>query len=324
MKPLISIVVPVYGVENYLADCIDSIILQSYNNIEIILVDDGSKDNCPKICDEYAKKDKRIKVIHKKNGGLSDARNAGIEAATGKLITFIDSDDNVDTDYIKQLYETMRKYKADISVCGHTAIYENKQVSYSSDKEMSLNQKEALTKILYHEDIDSASWAKLYKTELFNDIKFPKGENYEDTSTTYKLFLKSKNIACNLKSQYNYMIRSNSIMTHSFGEKDMLLLTSWDNMASTILEHYPELLIAAIRGRTYARLCALRRVVNLEKRNKKLEKEFKKYILSNRRTMLKDKRCPKRDKFAVLTLSFGIPTFKASWAFYCKLTGRSA
>ena len=324
MKPLISIVVPVYGVENYLTDCIDSIISQSYKNIEIILVDDGSKDSCPKICDEYAKKDKRIKVIHKKNGGLSDARNAGIEAATGKLITFIDSDDNVDADYIKQLYETMREYGADISVCGRTAFYGDKQVSYSSDKKMNLNQKEALTKILYHEDIDSTSWAKLYKKELFDNIKFPKGENYEDTSTTYKLFLQSKNIACNLKSQYNYMIRSNSIMTHSFSEKDMLLLTSWDNMASTILEYYPDLSAAAIRGRTYARLCALRRVVNLEKRNKKLEKEFKKFILNNRHTMLKDKRCPKRDKIAILTLLFGVFIFKSSWAFYCKLTGRKS
>ncbi len=322
MKPLISVIVPVYKVEKYLHNCVDSILNQSYKNIEIILIDDGSSDGCPSICDEYVKKDNRVVVIHKKNGGLSDARNAGINVAKGKYITFVDSDDTVREDYIKQLYETVEENSADIAICGHTAIYGNNNIEYSSNNRGLLTQKEALERILYHKDFNSSSWAKMYERSLFRDICFPKGENYEDTSTTYKLFLRSKRIGYNLKSQYNYIIRNDSIMTHSFDEKDLLLIESWKKMASCIVEKYPDLKNGAIRGVAYARFCILRKAINATERSKALEKNLKKEILKDKKTLLFDKNCPKRDKIAILLLYLGIPVFKKCWNTYVIITKR--
>ena len=129
MEELISVVVPVYNVEKYIDKCINSIINQTYKNLEIILVDDGSPDNCGNICDEYAKKDNRIIVIHKENGGLSDARNTGIEVSKGKYITFIDSDDYISDNYVSFLYNLIIEYKADISIGKHYVLYENGEIN---------------------------------------------------------------------------------------------------------------------------------------------------------------------------------------------------
>ena len=125
MEDLISVVVPIYNVENYIKKCVDSILSQTYKNLEIILVDDGSPDNCPQICDEYAQKDNRIKVIHKENGGLSDARNAGIDISKGKFITFIDSDDYIEKDYVEVLYNSIKENASDMAIGSHKAIYDN-------------------------------------------------------------------------------------------------------------------------------------------------------------------------------------------------------
>ena len=128
MKKLISIVLPIYNVENYIEKCMESVLNQTYKNIEIILVDDGSPDNCPIICDQYVKEDNRVKVVHKENGGLSDARNAGIKVANGDYITFIDSDDYVDKDYVEFLYNTIEETDADIAIGGHRVIYDSGKI----------------------------------------------------------------------------------------------------------------------------------------------------------------------------------------------------
>ena len=321
MNALISVIVPVFRVEKLLSRCVDSILAQSYKSIEIILVDDGSDDNCPAICDRYALMDDRIVVIHKKNGGLSDARNTGIKAAKGKYITFIDSDDSVEPNYIQQLYSTIVEAGADIAVCGYTVILPKKEIAHSSSKKMILNQSESLEKILYHQDFDVASVAKLYKKSLFRTVKFPVGENYEDSSTTYRLIMLSKTVSCNMNSQYNYIVRNNSIMTHDFKAEDALLVKSWDKMGEAIVERFPNLNRAAIRGSTYARICTLRKAVNASNRNKELEKRLRKEIINNK-TILFDKKCPKRDKIAIVILFFGITPFRISWRIYTKATGR--
>ncbi len=325
MEELVSIVVPIYNVEKFIHRCIDSILQQSYKNTEIILVDDGSPDNCPKICDEYSRKDSRIKVLHKKNGGLSDARNAGIRIAKGKYIAFVDSDDSIEKDYIKQLYNTIRKADADISACGHTVRYENgRTIPHFSNNSFIVQREEALERVLYDDELCAATWAKLYKTKLFKNIKFPKGENFEDSSTTYKLILESNKVACDMKSQYNYLIRSNSIMTTPFSKKDLLLITSWDNMGEEILKIYPHLKNAVIRGKTYARISVLRRLIETKQKEKWLEKELRTEILAEKTNLLNDEKCPRRDKIAVILLLFGILPFKISWKAYCVVTGRVA
>lgn len=324
MNEVITVVVPVYRVEKFLKRCIDSILSQSYTNLDIVLVDDGSDDKCPEICDSYAEKDKRIRVIHKENGGLSDARNAGIEVAKGKLITFVDSDDSIDSDYVKQLYETIIREKADISICGYTVFYDNgRTVCNSSNKKMTLNPKETLEKMLYQEDFNVSTWAKLYKTELFSGIRFPKGENYEDSSTTYRLVMKSNKIACNMKSQYKYMIRSDSILTAPFSEKKLLLIKSYERMGKEVVDKYPELAPAATRGETYARISTLRQMISCRPARKDIERKLRREILQHKKQIINDKRCCKRDKIAVLILLLGIGPFKISWKMYCRVTGRN-
>ena len=215
---LISIVVPIYNVEKYLDDCIKSIIGQTYKNIEIILVDDGSTDRSGEVCENYAKYDKRIKVIHKENGGLSDARNEGLKIANGQYITFIDSDDYVNEEFVEILYKSIKKYNADISICNYDLIEEKSTYRKENKKNIKditqLDNKECLKRTYSNEKgMEFLAWAKLYNKDLFvkNCIIYPKGKIHEDTYTTYKLIYYSKNIVYNDVSLYYYRKRNGSI-----------------------------------------------------------------------------------------------------------------
>ena len=222
MKPLISIIVPVYNVEMYLAKCVDSILAQTYTNLEIFLVNDGSFDCCGKLCDEYAKEDKRIKVIHKKNGGLSDARNVAIDVATGEFITFIDSDDYVTDDYIMTLYSLIEKYECKVSIALYNTFVEGskpKVVNRVYREDCQTNIK-AIEEMFYQEKYDTASWAKLYHSSLFaTGIRYPKV--YEDLATTYLLIFQSDKVAFCNRRIYNYLLRRDSIEGSSFSSKKM-------------------------------------------------------------------------------------------------------
>ena len=224
MKPLISIIVPVYNVEAYLAKCVDSILAQTYTNLEIILVNDGSSDGCGRICDEYAKQDKRIKVIHKQNGGLSDARNVAIDVATGEFITFIDSDDYVTDDYIMTLYSLIEKYECKVSIALYNTFVEGskpKAVNRVYREDCQTNIK-AIEEMFYQEKYDTASWAKLYHSSLFaTGIRYPKGIVYEDLATTYLLIFQSDKVAFCNRRIYNYLLRRDSIEGSSFSSKKM-------------------------------------------------------------------------------------------------------
>lgn len=224
MKPLISIIVPVYNVEMYLAKCVDSILAQTYTNLEIFLVNDGSSDCCGKLCDEYAKEDKRIKVIHKKNGGLSDARNVAIDVATGEFITFIDSDDYVTDDYIMTLYSLIEKYECKVSIALYNTFVEGskpKVVNRVYREDCQTNIK-AIEEMFYQEKYDTASWAKLYHSSLFaTGIRYPKGIVYEDLATTYLLIFQSDKVAFCNRRIYNYLLRRDSIEGSSFSSKKM-------------------------------------------------------------------------------------------------------
>ena len=224
MKPLISIIVPVYNVETYLAKCVDSILAQTYTNLEIFLVNDGSSDCCGKLCDEYAKEDKRIKVIHKKNGGLSDARNVAIDVTTGEFITFIDSDDYVTDDYIMTLYSLIEKYECKVSIALYNTFVEGskpKVVNRVYREDCQTNIK-AIEEMFYQEKYDTASWAKLYHSSLFaTGIRYPKGIVYEDLATTYLLIFQSDKVAFCNRRIYNYVLRRDSIEGSSFSSKKM-------------------------------------------------------------------------------------------------------
>lgn len=215
-KELISIIVPIYNVEKYLNKCVESILKQTYDNLEIILVDDGSLDNCGNICDEYAKKDSRIIVLHKTNGGLSDARNKGINIAKGKYIGFVDSDDYIDNDMFEILYNLCKNNNADISMISYKEI-ENEIIinenSNYTNKVFKYNNIEAIKELLKDEKIKNYAWNKLYKKELFDGIEYPIKMAYEDVGTTYKLFEKAKKVIWYDIPKYNYIRRDTSIVS---------------------------------------------------------------------------------------------------------------
>lgn len=211
--PKISVIVPVYKVEQYLNRCIDSILNQTHKDFELVLVDDGSPDNCGKICDEYAKKDSRIHVIHKKNGGLSDARNFGIDYAfltDSEYITFIDSDDYVSEKYLEVLLNLLVEYKVEISSCsfmqfsGEICEAVNKESQVFCDTAENLGKEFKLNL--------SIACARLYKKQLFNKIRFPFGKLFEDERTTYKLLFGCEKVVSTTERLYYYFINPNGIM----------------------------------------------------------------------------------------------------------------
>ncbi len=215
-ESVISVIVPVYNVEKYLNLCVNSILNQSYKNLEIILVDDGSPDNCPKICDEYEKLDPRIKVIHKENGGLSDARNAGIEVATGEYIGFVDSDDYIAPDMYDSLYKIITENDCDMAVCRAVIVGEGEAAIYEDSREICvLDSKVALRQMICNRLFTVNAWNKLYKRDLFREIRFPKGLLYEDLATTYKLIMLSNRVAYSPMKKYAYLQRQGSIMNVS-------------------------------------------------------------------------------------------------------------
>ena len=319
----ISVIIPMYKVEEYLKKCIESILKQTYANLEIIFVDDGSPDKCGEICEEYKKKDSRIKVIHKENGGLSDARNKGIDVATGKYVTFIDSDDYIEENYIEFLYNLMKKYNADISIGSHKIIYNNRIIDKSTYKEFSENSEKVLEKILYDDGVDLSAWGKLYKIELFNKIRFPKGRLYEDSATTYKLIDLANVIAVSSRPIYNYVMRNNSISQGDFNLKKMELITSTNEMTDFIKKEYPNLEKACNRRMMWAYLSTLSQLAKSKKRNKDVEKQLLYYINKNRNKVLKDKKISNRDKFGIYASMFGFKFYKFIWNNYLKITKRS-
>lgn len=175
--PLVSVIVPVYKVEQYIESCLDAVKSQTYENLEIILIDDGTPDSSGEICERYAEQDSRMVVYHKQNGGLSDARNYGIDCAKGEYITFIDSDDRVDIDYVEYLYRLIRKYECMLALCTHRILYENgKMVEIGAGGEEILDEETCLERMLYHDVIDTSAWAKLYHRKILEGIRFPKGK----------------------------------------------------------------------------------------------------------------------------------------------------
>ncbi len=213
-KPLISIIVPVYKVEMYLDRCIESIVKQTYANIEIILVDDGSPDNCGAICDKYAKKNKKIKVIHKMNGGLSDARNTGVAISKGKYITFIDSDDAVSDNYIEYLYNLCINNDADISSCYffRTSEFTPCFVKEQEPQVTVFTGKESCCALFenYYIILVTACW-KLYKAEIVKNNPFPCGKTHEDEATTYKFLYSAQKVVIGNEKNYMYYFNPSSI-----------------------------------------------------------------------------------------------------------------
>lgn len=219
---LVSIIVPVYNVEDYLARSVDSVLSQTYNNLEIILVDDGSTDMSGAMCDSFAEQDNRIRVIHKKNGGLSDARNAGIEIAAGDYIGYVDSDDWIEPDMFELMVTNCEKYGAEVAACRYSRVYGDYTVNESTDLILHMTRDEALETYIcenVERPIYNSVWSKLFKRELVKDYRFPVGKKSEDIMYTTKAFCNMNSCVYIDKALYNYVCdREGSIMAVKNGQ----------------------------------------------------------------------------------------------------------
>ncbi|MBR3584861.1 MAG: glycosyltransferase [Oscillospiraceae bacterium] len=242
--PLISVIVPVYRVEAYLDKCIASITDQTYRKLEIILVDDGSPDNCPAMCDAWAERDSRIKVIHKLNGGLSDARNAGMAIASGELLGFVDSDDWIHPDMYRLLYDTMRETESDIAACGVEMVWEDGTPSrmLTASGCAVLNREEAMRALIEESWLKQPVWYKLYKTALVKDIPFPAGKCHEDVFWSYRAVARVERMSVSDRVGYYYLQRGASIMGEEYSIRRLDALEARTQRLEFIRREFPQLL----------------------------------------------------------------------------------
>ena len=243
----LSVVIPVYNVQKYLHKCVDSILNQSIKNYEVILVDDGSSDQSPDICDVYAENNENVISLHKKNGGLSDARNFGVQHATADYIVFVDSDDFVDHNYLESLWNLHIKYVTDVLI--QLVKRERKtgellnEIKNSS--EIVVDSQKAIELMCYGKEVAIFAYAKLYPKSYLLQTPYPIGKLHEDIFTTYKLFAQCKKIAIGVESPYHYVVRKGSILNSKFNLHHMDSLTGAEEIIGFVKDYHPEIEEAA-------------------------------------------------------------------------------
>lgn len=320
-QPLISLVVPVYNVKPYLRRCLDSVLAQTYQNFEAILTDDGSTDHSGIICDSYAAKDPRFKVIHQQNGGLSHARNTGLAHARGEYLAFLDSDDSITPDYLSYLYHLIVKYETKLSICPLIEIYDNGRIinQGANHHEAKLTQAKCLERMLLEQGFNVCAYAKLYHKSLFKNLTFPEGKLHEDLGTTYQPIMRTDYIAYGSKPQYNYYIRQGSIATSAYSDRKLDIITLTDQMCDTIDVVHPDLKQVTNLRRMHARFSVLRQMPGcgrLTHRQQKDQQKIISYLKTHSSDITNNPHATRRDLLAIRTLRFGLPVFRASWRIY--------
>ncbi|MCM6879955.1 glycosyltransferase [Enterococcus faecium] len=318
----VSIVVPVYNVEKYLRKCVNSLLVQSHSDIEIILVDDGSTDKSGYICDTLALHDSRISVYHKKNSGQSDARNLGLDNANGEWITFVDSDDYVTPDYIEFLLNLAIKNQADISIATYTYITPRRRKDRGTGEMVVMDAETTIKRMLLDDGFDMGVWAKMFRKEFFNEHRFPSGKIFEDSLITYQIVANSSKIAFGSKSIYFYVNREDSTVNRQFTEKKLDLLEMTDQAVDFIIRKYPCLKLYTQRRILWSRFSTLNQIITSKNRKeyKNIALKLKNDILLNKK-LVKESDIPKRDKLAYWILKYlGLSGYRICWNMYLKFT----
>ena len=315
MSELISVIVPVYNMEKYLNKCVNSILEQTYKNLEIILVDDGSKDSSGAMLDDLEKKDARIKVIHKPNGGQSDARNVGIDIMTGRYLTFVDSDDHIEKDYVERLYNALKKNDADMSVGSIRLVFEDDEAEVKEELsgengEVTLTRYEAVKRALKM-GVNQGPWGKLYKSELFSSLRFSKGKIYEDLAVLYRLLISCDKVTFFNHRIYNYLIRSGSTIHKEFNEKQLDEIEAVDEEMDYTESVYPELRNLTSARRIYSYLSVLKKMSKCKDRDKYKDrvKALRKRCIELSRGLLADSEVPLTMKIKIMAIRCGTPVF---------------
>ncbi len=301
---LISVIVPIYNAERYLVKCLDSIICQTYQNLEIILIDDGSCDRSGEICDNYAKEDKRIRVKHKENRGVSAARNDGLELATGEYIAFIDADDYILSDYFTYLYKLITKYRVDASCCGYYKMWDSEKMPIFNDslQEVLYTNAAAIEDLLYRKNMTGYPCLKLYKSSVLKNVRFVKDVIYgEDTIFTMQAFRQCNQIVYGNRTLYIYYQHFTSA-THYSNNAEQYQRT-WAMMREEIMgyvnDENSECFYAAQAKLFITALDICSRIWNIKE-----TADFRRELLSHIRTVdgiiLKDKKCKQTNRVLAL------------------------
>lgn len=309
-QPLISVIVPVYNVEPYLNKCVESIVNQTYKKIEIILVDDGSSDNCPRMCDEWAKKESRIKVVHKENGGLSDARNAGIRIATGELIGFVDSDDLIASEMYQLLFENMQQNDSDISACGIELVWEDgtKPRTLTISGSCVMDTEEAMQAIIEESWIKQPVVYKLYKRKLIESIPFETGKYHEDVFWGYRVVGQARRVSVFDIPCYYYLQHNGSIMNEQYSLKRLDELEARKQQKEYVGSAFPNLLPLAKRSLYFSCMYQYQQILKyLSGDEKQAAIKMVKQIFSENRLTAQDRKLlPFKQKIWAMMADFSL------------------
>lgn len=322
--PLISVIIPVYNAEKTIEYCVKSVLSQDYENFEILLIDDGSKDSSPSIIDSLADLSDKVYAFHFKNGGAAEARNRGVDKARGEYIAFIDSDDLVLPDYLSYLYGLIKEYNADISVCSYSKLYANKKSKiytengfkteiYNTDKSandkeyrVSFEKEKAVTFLLYQRYFISSPWAMLSKSELWTNVRFPKGKRAEDMATIYRLFAEADIVAYGDRKLYLYILRKTNTIYSTQSLLNPDYLQHCKNMVEYIKEFVPKALPAA-KSRLFSACFQILSETPDTNTNQQFIKEIYDTVDEIKLEILKDNRGKLRNRIAALISCFSVP-----------------
>ncbi len=306
---MVSVIVPVYNVEPYLERCIRSLVNQTYQELQIILVDDGSQDASPEICEKWKKKDQRIEVIHKENGGLSDARNVGLTCVKGDYIAFVDSDDWVEPTIYETLYGLLQKYKAQIAECGVCLAYDGKEIEGKKESQVQVfDREEALTELIRIRELKTVVWNKLYRKEVIGEERFRRGKLHEDEFFTYRVVDHANCVIKTNEELYNYYQRTTSIMGN-YSLRHLDALEALCERMEYMQKHHPQLKAAV--SEALFNLCFYHDLLGRKYLDRGEQKDARKRILCclkkiDEKTLISNKKSFFENKYLGLYRIFGV------------------
>ncbi len=312
---LISVIVPVYNVEKYLRRCVDSIINQTYKNLEIILVDDGSPDNCGAICDEYANKDSRVKVIHKVNGGLSDARNAGLDICQGQYIGFVDSDDWIELDMYETLYNFMVKENLDVAMCCAQQIYDDGRIiKLKADFAPGIiTDKNELISIIVNGGFEVVVWSKLFSKKVMRGSTFKKGKIHEDKYFVFSWLDKTERFGCLNVSKYYYFKHDGSITDFKHFKSEFVdLAEAAEYNYQVIKERYPKSIEIGVYGLLLSYIAVINRILDCVEVDEHIDlvNDMRHKIRRSFASFMSNKCITRKEKLKLLLISTNLPLYR--------------
>ncbi len=305
---MVSVIIPIYNVQDYLARCIDSVLAQTYTDLEIILVDDGSHDASGDICDEYDLKYRFVRVIHKTNGGLSDARNAGLDVAQGKYVTFIDGDDYVHPRFVEELMHTIEQTGAQIAACTWQELNDGdtpREVKFHKAKCKTYTQHEAINTVFYQGELNNSACSRIFERQLFHDLRFPEGALYEDLAIIYTLLRKVEKVALLKAPMYYYMHRKGSIIT-TMSLRRAQVLDHLEAIEDQVADDAPQYLRAVFSRHLSACFNMLRLMPAKDPKWQPVKQRCWTYIKDTRILCITDKNVRLKNKIAILLSFLGL------------------